>query len=479
MRKGTKNCDESLLGNVLDGRYELVRELGRGGAGVVYEANHLGIDMPVAVKVLGLKVSRERDAQERFQLESKTIGLLGHPSILRVRDSGTTPAGELYFVTDLLDGRSLGQVLRRSGQFTIADATATTICVLRALSSAHSVGVFHRDLKPENVFCADVLDEEGDSETVVKVLDFAMPDLVDARLEASSTTAKNTIITAPCYLAPDQLQVGRIDHRTDIYACGVLLYEMLTCRLPFEGDSFGDIIVAIMSGSPIPPRRYRPDIPIELEEVLLTAIARDKKDRFASALDFIEALEPFAGDHSCVEQEDGSSSERQRRHRDSLDSGEYVAPGPSRATVVLGVLGATTVAVLAGTAIGLGLECGAEGTPPAATVESHAVEQEESPPAPAIVEPVEREGMPSEADGEGSEVLSTTATRAEAVTERPTGGPQQPLPPPPPAWRRPAKAPSVPTKRPENDGSRFVTDIDGEPPQSSRGVVTDIDNSFP
>jgi serine/threonine-protein kinase len=285
---------EALVGTTLDGRYRIVRELGRGGMGAVYEACHTGIDRRLAVKVLHAELASEPAVLERFRREARITGSLGHPNIIQITDTGTTPGGAPYLVMELLVGRSLSSVLRESVPLGIRQALAIISPVLRALSAVHANGIIHRDLKPENIFLTEGIGADGSGETVVKVLDFGIAKPVDTKFEGSTLTATGAIVGTPYYMSPEQVRGKDIDHRTDIYACGVILYQMLTGRPPFVADNFGDLVVAILNTAPIPMRMFRPELPEALEGIVIRAMARDKEDRYASAHELSRALETLA-----------------------------------------------------------------------------------------------------------------------------------------------------------------------------------------
>jgi serine/threonine-protein kinase len=286
--------NEALVGTTLDGRYRIVRELGRGGMGAVYEAHHTGIDRRLAVKVLHAEMAGEPSVLERFRREARITGSLGHPNIIQVTDTGTTPGGAPYLVMELLEGRSLSSVLRNSPRLSVRQALDIIMPVLRALSTVHANGIIHRDIKPENIFLAEGLGADGARETVIKVLDFGISKPVDTKLQGSTLTATGAIVGTPYYMSPEQVRSKDFDHRADLYACGVILYQILTGRAPFDADNFGDLFVAILNQDPVEMRALRPELPEALEAVVHRAMARDKEERFASADELLRALKPFA-----------------------------------------------------------------------------------------------------------------------------------------------------------------------------------------
>ena len=216
---------EALVGSVVDGRYRIERVLGTGGMGAVYEAEHVEIGKKVALKVLHPQFSRQADLVARFRREARAASKVGHPNIVDVTDSGTTPDGDVYFVMERLDGLDLGEVLRHERRVAPDRVVAIGTQVCRALSAAHAAGIIHRDLKPENIF---LVSREGVPD-FVKVLDFgiAKQDMGNQNSPRRLTTPGIAMGT-PEYMAPEQAAGKAIDGRVDIYSVGAILYEMLT-----------------------------------------------------------------------------------------------------------------------------------------------------------------------------------------------------------------------------------------------------------
>jgi serine/threonine-protein kinase len=285
--------DGNLVGTLLDGRYQILRRLGDDGMGVVYEALHTGTNRRCAVKVLSLDVAQDQELLSRVEREVRITGSLGHQNIIQFTDTGETPAGAPYLVMELPQGKSLGEVLDQQGPMAPERAIMIAIQVLDALVVVHREGVIHRDLKPDNIFLAEMGRPER-PQTVVKVSDFGFAQPIEEELIDCTLTGKKTLIGAPHYLPLEQVCGREIDRRADIYAVGVILYELLTGALPFEGDSLVDLVVTLQTRDPLLPSFHRPELPPKVDSVILKAISREREERYATAEEFLEALKPFA-----------------------------------------------------------------------------------------------------------------------------------------------------------------------------------------
>jgi len=248
--------------------------------GAVYEAEHVDIGNRVALKVMKPELADRPEAVARFRREAQIAGNLGHDNICGVLDMGTTPEGAPFLVMPLLKGRSLAQLLAEVGPLPEPRALDIAAQILAALSAAHAVGVVHRDLKPDNVFLTQV----GERDDFVKVLDFGISKVLGAKREASALTQTGTLVGTPYYMAPEQARGAKDqDVRVDVYAVGVMLYEMLTGHLPFTGDEIGGVIIKIATEGFRRPRDLRPDLTSAVEAFVLRAMERDRDRRFADA----------------------------------------------------------------------------------------------------------------------------------------------------------------------------------------------------
>jgi serine/threonine-protein kinase len=277
-----------LVGSIMEGKYKIVRLLGEGGMGVVYEATHTLIGRRLAVKVLHPEVSQMPELVERFYNEARTAAAVGHEHIIEITDMGTHK-GSPFIVMEFLEGQALTEYMR-DRILGIPDAVAITLQVLDALNAVHANGVIHRDLKPDNIH---VLMKGG--RHFVKILDFGISKLKTPEVQDMHLTRTGTVLGTPYYMAPEQAAGKKEqDHRIDIYAAGVILYEMLTLSLPYQGDNYNALLAAILTEEAPLPSTYNPDIPVELENVIMTAIAKQPATRYPNAVKFMEALQPFA-----------------------------------------------------------------------------------------------------------------------------------------------------------------------------------------
>ncbi|MBI5498916.1 MAG: serine/threonine protein kinase [Deltaproteobacteria bacterium] len=280
-----------LEGKILDGKYRLTRRLGSGGVGTVYEAVHAVIGQKFAVKILKPEYATSPTLALRLVQEAKAASAIDHPSIIKVFDAGRTKDGLTFLVMELLVGQELSARIRGTPEPMSPDeAVDITSDVLDALVAAHKKGIIHRDLKPENVF----LTRGPHGQRWIKLLDFGIAKVVDQRMAGPRLTHAGTVVGTPFYMAPEHARGARdLDVRVDVYAAGVMLFEMLTRRVPFDGQSYNEVLAKVLS-EPFPrPRKFNPGIPEGLEAVMLRATAKDRNARFPTASAFLEALGPF------------------------------------------------------------------------------------------------------------------------------------------------------------------------------------------
>ena len=280
------------------GSYVVEKELGSGGTGTVYLCRHTLIDRNVAVKVLHDDQAMDSDAVARFFQEAKAAAEIGHPNIITIIDFGEvpTPAGpRAYIMMEALEGQSLDKRLRKGG-LTLADIAHILEQICSALIASHGKGIIHRDLKPPNVFlCNRVFDP-----LFVKLLDFGT-----AKLTTPDPSVRKTqfgmVLGTPAYMSPEQCEgKGQIDHRSDVYSLGVMLYEMLTGTLPFEGD-IREMLLAHLQRLPEPPRARNPAVPPEWEALCLRMIEKAKTARFQSISEVAQALADLRGHAAAYE----------------------------------------------------------------------------------------------------------------------------------------------------------------------------------
>jgi serine/threonine-protein kinase len=281
-----------LEGRMLGGRYLLEAEVASGGMGAVWRARDQVLGRPVAVKVLHDRLARDPDLLERFRLEAIAAARLSHPNVVRVFDTGIDD-GVCFIVMELFEGATLESILLDQGPLPGSDAVRVVRSVLHGLAHAHRQGVIHRDVKPGNV----LIDPSG----LVKVTDFG---IAKAAFAASDLTTTGQLLGTARYLAPEQVAGEGVDHRADLYACGVVLYESLTGRPPFEGGSHIATATMRLTQEPPPPGSLRPGIPRRLETATMQALARDPDHRFQSADEMSSALDrTVPGERSAMRPE--------------------------------------------------------------------------------------------------------------------------------------------------------------------------------
>ncbi len=273
--------EPALIGQVLGNRYRILSILGSGGMGMVYEAEHLGLERPVAVKVLNPLQAKKKNTVKRFQQEARAAGGIGHPNICEVYDMGWLEDGCPYLVMERLHGQTLADRVRKSGGLPFLEAVEVMCQVLAGLMAAHEKGIMHRDIKPENIF----LSRRPNADPIAKILDFGVSKgLAGGPEEPLDLTRTGMVMGTPYYMSPEQARGERnLDVRVDVYACGVMLYECLTGRRPFVAPNYNALLLQILTESPRPARDHRPDLPPAFESVMRRAMARSRDDRYPTA----------------------------------------------------------------------------------------------------------------------------------------------------------------------------------------------------
>lgn len=275
---------DQYIGKMLDNRYELLELIGSGGMANVYKAKCHRLNRMVAVKILKSDLADSEDFRRRFREESKVIAQLSHANVVSVYDVSRNSDLE-YIVMEIIEGITLKQYMERRGRMDWREALHFITQTMRGLSHAHSRGIIHRDIKPQNIMVL----RDGS----VKVADFGIACLAD-----TSQTLTQEALGSVHYISPEQARGDRMDARSDIYSAGVVLYEMLTGRLPFEGDSAVSVAIQHLSSVPLPPRDINPDIPEALELICMKAMSPNIDKRYASADEVLEDLEKFRKDPS-------------------------------------------------------------------------------------------------------------------------------------------------------------------------------------
>ncbi len=275
------------IGTILDDKYRIVRELGTGGMGAVYEGENVRIRRRVAIKLLHASVSSQAEAVMRFEREAQAAAQIGSDHICEVLDLGLLPDGTRYMVMEYLEGETLGARIKRSGRMGPLMTIPIMTQVLDALGAAHASGIIHRDLKPDNIFILPVKNGVAD---FIKILDFGVSKFAQNSDEMSMTRA-GAVVGTPYYMSPEQARgTSAVDARSDIYALGVLLYQASTGQVPFQAQTFNELLFKIVLEPAPPPQQYAPDLDPEFSAIIQKAMAREPPQRYQSCAEFRDAL---------------------------------------------------------------------------------------------------------------------------------------------------------------------------------------------
>lgn len=281
---------DPFVGRTLDEKYSVEERLGAGGMGAVYRARHLQMDRLVAIKVLHQRFVENEAARVRFQIEARAAVMLQHSNAVSVTDFGQTSEGCVYIVMELLEGRTLREILNREGPIETARAISIMLQTSAAVAAAHEAGIIHRDLKPSNI----LVTQSADQPAVVKVLDFGIAKVTADKLDEDETATPvvqtSSVIGTPRYMSPEQNNGFELTPATDVYSLGVILYEMLTGMAPFTGSTPAEIAQKHANDPPHPPRGIVAAIPEDVERVMLHALEKRPEDRPANADEFRREL---------------------------------------------------------------------------------------------------------------------------------------------------------------------------------------------
>ena len=282
-------ADDPFVGRTLDDKYIVEARLGAGGMGAVYRARHLSMDRPVAIKFLHPRFVEDEAARIRFQTEARAAVKLRHANAVSVTDFGQTAEGCIYIVMELLEGRTLREILNREAPLETARAISLMLQASAAVAAAHEAGIIHRDLKPSNI----LVTQSADQPAVVKVLDFGIatftPDDDDDE-DVAMLNHTNSVIGTPRYMPPEQYNGHELTPAADVYSLGVILYEVLTGMVPFSGSNPTEIAQKHANDAPHSPRQIVAAIPEGVERIVLKALEKQPSDRFANAGEFHQEL---------------------------------------------------------------------------------------------------------------------------------------------------------------------------------------------
>jgi serine/threonine protein kinase len=281
----------TLSGQLLDARYQVLKKLGEGGMSYVYQAKEVSSGDIVAIKVLSPKLASDRSSVERLRREAGLAMRLDHPNVCRILRLGESEDGLIYLVMPYLQGELLSDREVKGGPMDVAPGVALLRQVCAGLQHAHELQIVHRDLKPENIML--VTDDGGGDKAVV--MDFGLAKERRADPAVQKLTATGIILGTPEFMSPEQIRGKTLDARSDVYALGIVAFELFTGKLPFQGRNAQEMMIARLRGSPTPLRQIRPDMPPALEKALAKALEASPDDRYATALEFADALTAAAG----------------------------------------------------------------------------------------------------------------------------------------------------------------------------------------
>jgi len=432
-------------GDIIAEKFKVEQVLGAGGVGVVVAARHLQLDERVALKFLLPEAVRSEVDVARFCREAQAAVRLKSEHVARVTDVGTLDTGSPYMVMEYLTGTDLSEVLDDRGALPVEEGLDYILQACEAIAEAHSIGFVHRDIKPSNLFVS----QRSDGSPLIKVLDFGIAKAThQARIGhgEQELTRTRTMLGSPMYMSPEQVRNSKdVDERSDIWSLGVVLYEVLTGSVPFEGDSVTGVVAAVI-GDPLPPlSNKRPDLPQALSEVVSTCLQKDAEDRFQSVAELAYALKPFVaeGSHLSIERIAGTLGTKAKYRTGSASKKGSAGSNMAAAKTVksrdipygrksVAWPAAAGAALVVAAIVGVGTwSMSPASSPSADTVNSPDPEATASTPdteVPPVIAPAETVEMPEPTAGPSAQAPSAPSDAAAPPSESATPPPPEPAP---------------------------------------------------
>jgi eukaryotic-like serine/threonine-protein kinase len=385
--------DRELAAGQEVGEYRIEAVIGRGGFGTVYGAVQPVIGKRVAIKVLARKYAADQDIVSRFAAEARAVNQIRHRNIIDIFSFGQLPDGRHYYVMEYLEGEPLDNHIRTHGAMPLDEAIPILRAIARALDAAHAKGIAHRDLKPENIFLA----QDPDGGVYPKLLDFGIAKLMAPEDNVMHRTGTGVPIGTPYYMSPEQCRGRDVDHRTDIYSFGIVIYRLLTGAFPFEGDDYMDLLFKQVNEEPSPPSAKNPQLPQSVDAAIAWMLLKDREQRPRSVLEAVNALDPSAvtpapssrGSRPSVSLSRSSKADPLALAETSISSPNALAPtatGPAPAAKRGGLIIAGVVVALA--ALGAGVYLKTRPTPVMVVSEATPVVTDAAIATPPLPQPV-------------------------------------------------------------------------------------------